>query len=281
MDINKNDLFISNFFFKDKTSAILQTLDERVSELLDLDSFEKQMVSLQNGNFFETGFSEGGLSFVTESRNVTSRQRLLRQTIKNPHQSIYLSFRRAVKSAKKKIEIVSPYFILSKKDILLLENWLQLDSERTLEIYTTSLNSSDSLVVQAYFDAVVAPGLLRLRDRLSNPDRLKIYAYRGQSRAQILHTKLIAVDESRTLITSSNFDGRSKYMNSEVGLWVDDPALYVTIKENQIEQLRSLSDLYASSGWKQRRQSFKAQFKLLFQEYASHVLHFLGLENFL
>jgi putative cardiolipin synthase len=40
-----------------------------------------------------------------------------------------------------------------------------------------------------------------------------------------LHTKAIVVDRSLLYIGSSNFDPRSVYLNTEIGLLIDDPVL--------------------------------------------------------
>lgn len=119
--------------------------------------------------------------------------------------SIMDSFFLAINAAKKRIRIVTPYFIPSES----IMNAILTSAKGGVEIEIMLPFKSDSWVVQAASLSFVAP-LLRAG--------VRIYLYKKG----FLHAKTMTVDDSFSIIGTANMDYRSFDLNHEVNTYFYD-----------------------------------------------------------
>ena len=131
------------------------------------------------------------------------------------------------KVARDEIFIITPYFIPHDGDL----DRLREIAERGVyvKILTNSLASTDSQIAHSGYQRYRRPFLERGGDlyELRHDAEVQVLYDTPPVRAKFLglHTKAIVVDRSLLYIGSSNFDPRSVYINTEIGLLIDDPVL--------------------------------------------------------
>lgn len=126
---------------------------------------------------------------------------------------------------KHSLTVVSPYLVLTRSLYRTLRRLAR--QQRRLIILTNSLASTDVPVTYA--------GYRRRRRRLL---RLKAALYELQPQAgRSLHAKLALLDERSLLIGSLNLDPRSFYLNTEMALLLESPALVAAVQSWLTEQL--------------------------------------------
>lgn len=125
--------------------------------------------------------------------------------------------------------MVTPYFVPADDELAVLKE-LRERSVR-VRILTNSLESSDAVAAQSGYRRYRVP-LLRKGVEL-NEIRSRLGNTRGSGQSQALsrfgtyslHAKLFVFDRRRLFVGSLNFDRRSKYLNTEIGLIIDSPEL--------------------------------------------------------
>ena len=123
------------------------------------------------------------------------------------------------------LTVVSPYLVLTRSLYRALRRLSR--HRRRLIILTNSLASTDVPVTYA--------GYRRRRRRLL---RLKVSLHELQPRGgRSLHAKLALLDERRLLIGSLNLDPRSFYLNTEMALLLESPALVAAVQSWLTQQL--------------------------------------------
>ena len=210
---------------------------------------------------------------------------------KNPNSIVTLLKKiTASNPSLKTIKIVSPYLFLpeytgptgkviydGKKEI---DKWLAADSERTIEIVTNSVLTSDNFMAQSIIDMDMAPRLLLPLDiadkwrgdekesefnkqfiasdvwiKLVSNTRIKLYQlgrndarqFGGQSDYGKLHAKFILSSDTG-FIGTTNLDYRSRLYNNELGFFFRSEPLEQELFEI-FEDLKSQSYLWGSPQW--------------------------------
>ncbi|WP_128253173.1 phospholipase D-like domain-containing protein [Falsirhodobacter deserti] len=121
-------------------------------------------------------------------------------------------------SATRQVRIITPYFVPGDEGL----EYLTGLPERGVQVQTltNSLVATDNVIVYGAY--------ARYRQALLKAG-VEVFEYspipRADGRRDLLHTKLFIVDGCKALIGSVNFDLRSAYMNTELGVVVEDPAL--------------------------------------------------------
>lgn len=139
--------------------------------------------------------------------------------------------RQLLDAARRKAILISPYFIPGERG----EALLQALSARGvhIEVLTNSLAATDEPEVHA--------GYMRYRLSLLRAG-VDVYEFRpiggknaesayGRSSGVSLHAKAMVVDRRDVFIGSMNFDPRSHYLNTEMGVIVDSPALAAAVED--------------------------------------------------
>jgi len=116
----------------------------------------------------------------------------------------------ALKSARRSIEISTPYCVITPELKRILTD--ARDRGIFVSILTNSLESTDQIVAQAGF-ANERRWMLR--------SGIQLFEYQGN---RVLHAKLIVIDGTTAIMGSHNLDYLSDRRNSEVGILVRDAA---------------------------------------------------------
>jgi len=131
------------------------------------------------------------------------------------------------KVARDEIFIITPYFIPHGDDLDKLGEIVERGIH--VKILTNSLASTDSQISHSGYQRYRRPFLERGGDlyELRHDAEVQVLYDTPPVRAKFLglHTKAIVVDRSLLYVGSSNFDPRSVYLNTEIGLLIDDPVL--------------------------------------------------------
>ncbi|MHA3984056.1 phospholipase D-like domain-containing protein [Acinetobacter venetianus] len=149
---------------------------------------------------------------------------------------------------EKNIDLISAYFVPEKKGAKILGDLAQ-DGVK-VRVLTNSFKANDVAVVHAFYGkyrkelleqgvqlyeflpALDKDDLDKHTEDLAKKAKVNI---KGLSRSS-LHAKLMALDEKQVFIGSFNFDPRSAYLNTEIGVLLDSPplaqAVHATMDQN-------------------------------------------------
>lgn len=147
------------------------------------------------------------------------------------------------------VDIISAYFVPEKKGAKQLEQLA--DNGVKVRVLTNSFKANDVPVVHAFY-AKYRQDLLendvQLYEFLSTPDseNLNINTVELAKKAKVnikglsrssLHAKLMALDEKQVFIGSFNFDPRSAYLNTEIGVLLYSPQLAKAVHHTMDQNL--------------------------------------------
>lgn len=175
----------------------------------------------------------------------------------------------AVRGANRSVLIQSPYLILPKGGIELLNELHERGV--SIRISTNSLASTDNLAAFS--------GYHKQRTSLLNAG-IELYEYKPHPQIQMdlverypqlaekdpifaLHAKSMVIDDSKIFIGTFNLDPRSANLNTEVGVLIDDSDLARQLTESIERDIRPENSWRTTSGFSQDREVSKAKrFKL-------------------
>lgn len=157
-----------------------------------------------------------------------------------PHETLMLPrLREVLQGAERSIDLVSPYFVPSEAGIAAMRK-LHAAGVR-LRVLTNSLAATDVAAVHAGYadrrrallDAGVELYELKPTPATGGGARRsgRLLGYGASSEAS-LHAKTFAVDGERVFIGSFNFDPRSIWLNTEIGLLMEHPGLAKRLAES-------------------------------------------------
>lgn len=135
----------------------------------------------------------------------------------------------AVSSVQHELLMITPYFVPSPAEMKLLESRRAQNAK--VAILTNSLESAPELSAHAgyihYRRALLSDGveLFETRARLESTRGSGQSAEVSRFGNYALHGKLIVFDRTSLYAGSMNFDRRSRYLNTEMGLIIDSPEL--------------------------------------------------------
>ncbi|MGE0280712.1 MAG: phospholipase D family protein [Rhizobiaceae bacterium] len=130
----------------------------------------------------------------------------------------------AVRSARERLDMVSPYFIPGKRGVALLNDLVERGVRTT--VLTNSLAATDVAAVHGayanYRRALLKCGVhLHELQPFARRKRISVFGSKGAS----LHAKAFTVDGNAGFIGSFNFDPRSASLNTEMGVLFEDSRL--------------------------------------------------------
>lgn len=293
----KNNKPISGRIMPGRQSGYPQREQALKSALAELKSVPLMVESLAAmPEYLNKGFRRSEVRLAHEFANLTNT-RVVTEAIdnlkKNPN-SIMGLFAKADSMEEKHIRVVSPYLFAARYygpggEILLdeaqeIRDWLAADPERTYEVITNSVLTSDNFSAQSVVDTDMAPRLLlndeqrklwesgnetaesntRLLENedwqamLNNP-RFKVYetgrlddtALGGDVDYGKLHAKYFLSNRMGFLGTA-NFDYRSRLFNNEMGFFfISEPLTRDLLAD--FENLKTRSYLWGSPDWLEMR----------------------------
>jgi cardiolipin synthase C len=135
----------------------------------------------------------------------------------------------AVGSVERELLMITPYFVPSKGEMQLLLGARSRGAR--VATLTNSLQSAPQAAAHAgymhYRPALLRAGveLFEVRPNLESVRGSGQSARVSQSGNYALHGKLMVFDRRRIYIGSMNFDRRSRFLNTEIGLIIDSPEL--------------------------------------------------------
>lgn len=147
------------------------------------------------------------------------------------------------------VDIVSAYFVPQKDGVKQLKELA--DSGVQVRVLTNSFKANDVPLVHAFYGKYRQDLLendVQLYEFLFNPDAENLnsntnelaskakVSMQGLSRSS-LHAKLMALDEKQVFIGSFNFDPRSAYLNTEIGVLLNSPPLARAVHQTMDENL--------------------------------------------
>ena len=130
---------------------------------------------------------------------------------------------------KSEMLIVTPYFIPAGDEMSLVQGLLHQDVR--VALLTNSLASSPSILAQAGYAHYRVPmlndgaDLYEVRPLLGRPKGSGQTARMSRFGTYGLHAKFFIFDRQRLFLGSMNFDRRSRFLNTEIGLIIDSPVL--------------------------------------------------------
>ena len=146
--------------------------------------------------------------------------------------------------------IVTPYFVPARDEMSLLEGLLRQGAR--VALLTNSLSSAPSIIAQAGYANYRVPMLDAGADLYEVRPLLGRLRGSGQT-ARIsrfgnfgLHAKFFVFDRQRLFLGSMNFDRRSRFLNTEIGLIIDCPALAEEMAR-RFEEMTRPENVYAVS----------------------------------
>lgn len=137
-------------------------------------------------------------------------------------------------------DLVSPYFVPGRRGV---REFLRLAQRGTrVRVLTNSLEANDVALVHAgyskYRRQLLRGGVELYELKASSaPTVRRSDAGRIGSNATSLHAKTFSADRQRIFIGSFNFDPRSVYLNTEMGLLLDSPTMARRLHERLDDEL--------------------------------------------
>ena len=133
-----------------------------------------------------------------------------------------------VDKAESEFVIISAYFVPLEKGVAWLTSLA--DRKMRVKVLTNSLASTDVVAVHTGYERHRIPllqegvSLYELKPHGDKRTRQRLLARKSPSYAS-LHAKVYIVDQEYAVIGSFNFDPRSAYLNTELGLFIRSPDL--------------------------------------------------------
>lgn len=135
----------------------------------------------------------------------------------------------AVRGTQTELLVVTPYLVPTPDELKLLTE--RVGSQRRVRILTTSLEATNDPVAESGYDHHRVPLLragVELYELRSRPETAR---GSGQSAKMTrygrysLHAKLLVFDRKSIFVGSMNYDARSRWLNTEIGLVIYSPEL--------------------------------------------------------
>ncbi|WP_372873323.1 phospholipase D family protein [Shewanella sp.] len=130
----------------------------------------------------------------------------------------------AFADVKQRLVIFSPYFVPTDSGVTLLTDMAARGVE--VIVVTNSLAATDVVAVhsgyQGYREALLRGGVSLYEVKATG--RKPSHSWKGSSRSS-LHAKSFLLDNEAMFVGSFNFDPRSAWLNTEMGVWVEQGAL--------------------------------------------------------
>jgi putative cardiolipin synthase len=139
----------------------------------------------------------------------------------------------ALRTAKREVRLISPYFVPGRAGVALLRELL--DRGVRISVVTNSLAATDVVAVHGgymrYRRPLLAAGVA-IHELKPGPEdeRASLFGSRGGA---ALHTKALVVDGLLAFVGSFNLDPRSATLNTEMGAFVQNPAVAREVAEEQ------------------------------------------------
>ncbi|WP_394175844.1 phospholipase D-like domain-containing protein [Thalassotalea litorea] len=278
-------------------------LQESLDEIKQGPLFSKSYANIEQE--LQQGYNPSKLRLAHEMANIVSWEVFEKYSDvqgRNPNSIVeILQELSSEKYNVKHIRLVSPYIFLANEEpeekdgryeeLEGMRQWLADDPERTIEIITNSVMSSDNFMTQSIIDMEMVPRMLSddptfidtwqddlevseenpefiaskdFQDAISNP-RIKVYQLGkldsdligGDETYGKLHAKYI-VTNNVSFVGTTNLDYRSRFINNEMGYFMLGAG--VNDELNQIfDNLKKRCYLWGEPDWLEMRKKMRDQ----------------------
>jgi putative cardiolipin synthase len=274
---------------------IQQTAQDRLSELKAIPSMQERLEAMPE--YMASDWTKAKVLLAHEFGNLTNRDVFndpVEKIKQNPNSIQHFLATVAYQDATH-VRFVSPYlfspeFYDSDGNEILdgardVHRWLEADPQRTIEIITNSVLTSDNFPAQSVIDMNMAPRMLLPKDwqeawmnrredgeqnaslvggedwkKLIEHPRLFIYEtgrlddrlIGGDVDYGKLHSKYIIMDDGG-FVGTTNFDHRSRLLNNEMGFFLESEELTRRMNAD-FDLLKSRSYRWGSPEWLEMRQ---------------------------
>ncbi len=138
-----------------------------------------------------------------------------------------------VDKAKREFIVISAYFVPREQGVEWIISLRQRDM--VVKILTNSLASTDVVAVHAGYKKYRIPllekgvSIFELKPRGKKRTRQRLLGRKSPSHASV-HAKAYIIDNEWAVIGSFNFDPRSAFLNTEIGLFIHSPELATQLR---------------------------------------------------
>ena len=213
--INNRDDVESNL---DLLRAVLGDASERIGDTKYADAVRRQVYSYVHTDLSIFRWAPYRLVYDSPDKGVKSRA--------GSAPAITTPLIETLQSAEREVILISPYFVPRRSGVRAIDELRARGVEVT--VITNSLAANNQFAVHGGYAPSRKP-LLRSGVRIHEvrPDaEVSGTEFIDASGAKAtLHTKAFVVDSQTVFIGSFNFDPRSAYINTELGVLIEDPVL--------------------------------------------------------
>lgn len=217
------------------SGATLESMHRTAQEIIHADA-ARDYVQAIVASTLTRGMQDGTLPLAWARARVISDPPSKGLKLPGRRKLLVRRLQRILGSPQRELLIISAYFVPTRRAMRLL---LRL-AERGVRItvLTNSLEATDVAAVHA--------GYARYRRRLLRAG-IRLFEMKRQGGAQVgvpnsgssasnLHAKVFSVDRKRVFVGSFNFDARSAFLNTEMGVAIDSPELAEAIAGERMLQ---------------------------------------------
>jgi len=129
-----------------------------------------------------------------------------------------------ISQARQEVQLITPYFVPGEAGIAGLTGLAQRGVH--VSVLTNALSASDMVLVHGAYRHYRLPLLsagVRLHEFSPPPGR--------RGKRDVLHSKVFLIDGQQAVVGSLNFDLRSAFMNTELGLLFEEPVILAELRE--------------------------------------------------
>ncbi len=152
--------------------------------------------------------------------------------------------------AEHQMIIVSPYFVPRKAGIARFKSIREKGVE--VIVITNSLSANNQFSVHGGYAPARKPLLeagVKIYEARADSDLAGAELVAASGATATLHTKAFVIDRTETFIGSFNFDPRSAFLNTEMGVLIEDPVLAAEAADTVFENIPSEAyELYLDDG---------------------------------
>ncbi len=254
----------------------------QANETLDLQNHIEKM---KQADFLNKNLSPSDFELVHELPNLIRKTNVFtmkwfRWGKRQNESSVVRSLSKRMLNAQRRIEIVSPYFLITQSDIRKIERLMLKKPDLEFYVYINSFTNIDHKASCAAFEEFVGPKLAAIKANPLIGERLKIKVYMGDQNSSVktnfFHMKAIRVDDE-FWIGSHNLDYRSFRLNSEVGAWMNSTTGTEDISK-AISEIDQFSIEWGSPAWQAIRErnpvfsDFQKFFSLVSRLFGIHLM---------
>lgn len=255
----------------------MQSLRKQLEKNWFDNTVEDYLGILTSSISFDEWFNENlPLEWVNAQVIKDSADKIKKDASKEQHLNFQMST--LLDRPKSHVDLVSAYFVPDEQSRQIIKDFAEQGVQ--IRVLTNSYKANDVPFVHAFYskyrEPLLAEGvqlyefLPTLPYTISRSERKKLFANQKQAKdgfnRSSLHAKFMALDNSQVFVGSFNFDPRSAYLNTEIGVILDSPTLAKEIHNNLDQNIMSYAykvqlDEHGQLEWKKKTENKTLTYK--------------------